>query len=144
MQTRSKPGCYTICLGSSSTFFTIVLAVTVVILGWVPIFKVFSVFHTMAFLLGSKYASSKHATSCYLDGVYGTNPSSTIKRFPPVSILVEVDRIFFELSQTGLCPWFSRAKSSWYFFFSLLCIFLDLVSPILDCESPELLLFLVL
>ena len=84
--------------GSSSTFLTTVFLVTVVIGGWVPIFKVFYVFHIIDFVLGSKRISSRHAMSYCLDEVNGTNPISTIGRCPLVSMLLNVDGGFSRLS----------------------------------------------
>ena len=99
-------------------FFTIVLSVTVVTGGWSPIFRVFSVLHTIDFVLGSNYTSSRHATSNCFDGLNGTNSNSTKGRCPPMSMVPEVDGGSSSLSKAGLCSWYSPPRSSSSF---LLC-----------------------
>ena len=98
-----------------STFFTIILSVTMVTRGQSHFFRVFSILQTIDFVLGSNCTSSRHATSYCLDGVNGTNPISTMGIWPPVNMVPEVDGRVSGLSWIGLCSWSSPPRSSSFF-----------------------------
>ena len=87
----------------------------VVIGGRSPIFSVFSVLQKVDFVLGSNYTSSRNATSYSLDGVNGTSPISTMGRWPPVSMVPEVEGVFSWLSRVGLCSSSSQTRFSSFF-----------------------------